>query len=152
MLKIEAKYFKYITLVMSFLLSTFVYSDQEELRNIEQLIWENRIILIYLSDEDNGDDIENKRLLTKYKDQINERELIWFIIKESAVMTNYPNKLSNEFISNTKNRFPIERNKVLLIGKDGGIKAKGAELNFNFIFEEVDSMPMRRQEIKNSIE
>ena len=152
MSKIEAGSLKYITLVMSFLLSTFVYSGQDELRNINQLLWGNRIILIYSSNENNVEVVENKRLLIKFKDKINERDLIWFIIKESEVMTNYPNKLSNEFISNTKNRFPIERNKVLLIGKDGGIKAKGAELNLNFIFEEVDSMPMRQQEIKNSIE
>ena len=152
MSKIEAGSLKYITLVMSFLLSTFVYSGQDELRNINQLLWGNRIILIYSSNENNVEVVENKRLLIKFKDKINERDLIWFIIKESEVMTNYPNKLSNEFISNTKNRFPIERNKVLLIGKDGGIKAKGAELNLNFIFEEIDSMPMRQQEIKNGIE
>ncbi|WP_025564588.1 DUF4174 domain-containing protein [Psychromonas sp. SP041] len=150
MLKTEARPLKYVILIISFLLSTVVYTGQEELRNINQLRWENRIILIYSAGKDN--DIENKGLFIKYKDQINERDLIWFIIKESEVMTNYSNKLSNEFLSNIKNRFPIEGDKVLLIGKDGDIKAKGAELNLNFIFREVDSMPMRQQEIKNSVQ
>lgn len=150
MLKTEARPLKYVILIISFLLSTVVYTGQEELRNINQLRWENRIILIYSAGKDN--DIENKGLFIKYKDQINERDLIWFIIKESEVMTNYSNKLSNEFLSNIKNRFPIEGDKVLLIGKDGDIKAKGAELNLNFIFRVVDSMPMRQQEIKNSVQ
>ncbi|MEL0659257.1 DUF4174 domain-containing protein [Psychromonas arctica] len=150
MLKTEARPVKYVMLIMSFLLSTVVYSGQDELQNINQLRWENRIILIYSTGKDN--DIVNIRLFTKYEEKINERDLVWFIIKESEVITNYSNTLSNEFLSNTKNRFPIEGDKALLIGKDGHIKAKGAELNLNFIFREVDSMPMRQQEIKNSVQ
>lgn len=152
MLKTEARPVKYVILIMSFLLSTVVYSGQDELQNINQLRWENRIILIYSTGKDNDKDIVNIRLFTKYEEKINERDLVWFIIKESEVITNYSNTLSNEFLSNTKNRFPIEGDKALLIGKDGHIKAKGAELNLNFIFREVDSMPMRQQEIKNSVQ
>jgi hypothetical protein len=36
---------------------------------------------------------------------------------------------------------------TLLIGKDGGVKLRGAELNLPIVFDTIDRMPMRRQEM-----
>ncbi|WP_246180249.1 DUF4174 domain-containing protein [Marinobacter changyiensis] len=40
--------------------------------------------------------------------------------------------------------------RVLLIGKDGGIKSREASLNLNGIFRRVDAMPMRMREMRAS--
>jgi hypothetical protein len=37
---------------------------------------------------------------------------------------------------------------TLLLGKDGGVKLRGAELTLPVIFATIDQMPMRRQEVQ----
>jgi len=128
-------------------MSDIVYSSQVNLTGIEQLIWKNRVILINSSDKSNAKTDEYKKLFNKYKHEINERDLIWFIIKEADVITNYPTRLSTNFIQRTKANYPIEKHPVLLIGKDGGIKTKSKKLDIDILFNEVDVMPMRQQEM-----
>ena len=140
---------KYITLLIGIFLSCVVSSDERKLEHISQLVWENRVILIYPADEVNLKKINYEALFKKFNDEIKERDILWFIIKGKEVLTNYPNTLSNDFIVNTKSKFQIEKYKILLIGKDGGVKAKGKDLNLEMLFEEVDGMPMRQQEIKS---
>ena len=140
---------KYITLLIGMFLSCVVSSDERKLEHISQLVWENRVILIYPGDEVNLKKINYEALFKKFNDEIKERDILWFIIKGKEVLTNYPNTLSNDFIVNTKSKFQIEKYKILLIGKDGGVKAKGKDLNLDMLFEEVDGMPMRQQEIKS---
>lgn len=140
---------KYITLLIGIFLSCVVSSDERKLEHISQLVWENRVILIYPGDEVNLKKINYEALFKKFNDEIKERDILWFIIKGKEVLTNYPNTLSNDFIVNTKSKFQIEKYKILLIGKDGGVKAKGKDLNLEMLFEEVDGMPMRQQEIKS---
>ena len=54
--------------------------------------------------------------------------------------------------SNVRRRFELEGPEVqlLLIGKDGGMKARqsGAMLDLERVFEVIDSMPMRRAEMQ----
>lgn len=140
---------KCITLLIGIFLSCVVSSDERKLEDISQLVWENRVILIYPDDEVNLKKINYEALFKKFNDEIKERDILWFIIKGKEVLTNYPNTLSNDFIVNTKSKFQIEKYKILLIGKDGGVKAKGKDLNLEMLFEEVDGMPMRQQEIKS---
>ena len=39
--------------------------------------------------------------------------------------------------------------KIILIGKDGGTKMEKTEFDLNYIFNLIDSMPMRQREMKN---
>lgn len=137
---------KYLALLTALLMSGMVFSEQKPLQDISQLVWKNRIILI-LSAKDGSDD---EQVFEKYDDQIKDRDVVWFILKDDQVVTNYLEKLSSEFSSRTKNSFLIESGSVLLIGKDGGIKARAKKLNLDAIFQEIDSMPMRRQEMESN--
>ena len=137
---------KYLALLTALLMSGMVFSEQKPLQDISQLVWKNRIILI-LSAKDGSDD---EQVFEKYDDQIKDRDVVWFILKDDQVVTNYLKKLSSEFSSRTKNSFLIESGSVLLIGKDGGIKARAKKLNLDAIFQEIDSMPMRRQEMESN--
>lgn len=128
-------------------MSDIVYSSHVSLTGIEQLIWKNRVILINSDDKSNAKTDEYKKLFNKYKHEINERDLIWFIIKEDDVITNYPTKISTNFIKRTKANYPIEKHPVLLIGKDGGIKTKSKKFDIDILFSDVDVMPMRQQEM-----
>lgn len=135
---------KYILLVVGLFVSNLVFPGQSALQDLSELTWENRIILIFSANEDSNDE----QLFAKYDEQIKDRDVIWFILKDKQVITNYPKKLSTQFIDRTKRNFSNETNNVLLIGKDGDIKLRANQLNLNFIFEKIDSMPMRQQEVK----
>ena len=120
-------------------------SEEAPLQDIGQLVWKNRIILIW--QDQNASNYEN--LFEQYNYEINDRDVVWFILKEEQAITNYVGKLSKEFIARTRSAYPIEQGRVLLIGKDGGIKDRNDDLLLNSIFEKIDSMPMRRQETQN---
>jgi len=134
---------KYILLLMGILMSGFSVSAETRLQDINQLAWKNRIILVLSG----VNDARYESLFEEYDDEIKDRDVVWFILKDDQVVTNYAHKLTSDFISRTKNQFPIEKEKMLLIGKDGDIKARGEKLDLNLLFEEIDSMSMRKAEI-----
>ena len=43
---------------------------------------------------------------------------------------------------------PNEEYKILLIGKDGGVKFEGENRTLQQIFNQIDTMPMRRNEMQ----
>ena len=137
---------KYILLLVALLLPKITFSDEQvPLDEVAQLVWKNRVILIW-SDQN---DIDYERSLQNYEDEINDRDILWFIFNDTGVATNYEGTLSSEFISRTKQKYPIERGRVLLIGKDGGIKDRDKTLQLNALFKKIDSMPMRQEEMKS---
>ena len=88
------------------------------------------------------------QLLREQEAQIDDRDIIWFSIKDNLVLSNYKGDLSSEFVTKIREKFSHLQNKVILIGKDGGIKSQSDYLNLEDIFSEVDSMPMRLFEIQ----
>ena len=64
-------------------------------------------------------------------------------LKHTTVLTSKP---LNRFLKFREN----EPSRVLLIGKDGGVKLRGDELDVQRIFDLIDTMPMRIREMKNN--
>ena len=137
---------KYILLLMALLLPRMALSEERPLLDdLSQLVWKKRIILIWSDQKDTDFESSFKR----YDYEIRDRDIVWFIVKDTHVITNYSGELSGEFISRTRKEYPIERGRVLLIGKDGGIKDSDNKLQLNAIFKKIDSMPMRQEEIES---
>ena len=93
--------------------------------NLNQYRWQNRIIVTYASNDQHPK-------LSKLKQEIQEnscgfknRNLLHFHIAD-----------------------PKENFKIQLIGKDGGIKFEGENRSLKQIFDQIDTMPMRRNEMK----
>lgn len=127
------------------------------LGSLEDLTWKYRVILI----EDGGvlDDFGNK-LLGK-STEINVRDIIWFVMKGKKVVSNYHGHVEESVIYEAEKKYfsqfeeksSKDKNKIVLIGKDGGVKSTSHELDLNEIFQLIDGMPMRKSEIKqNEIE
>ena len=115
------------------------------LTDLTSLEWKNRIIIVNeTQNEDNALDLLEKRTVG-----INDRDIVWFIVKEDIVLTNYEGELSEKFKNRTRERYGIQQGKVILIGKDGGIKSRLDRLDIEAIFSEIDAMPMRQQEMLN---
>ena len=135
---------KYLFLVFILLFPlTATSKSNTTLSSVGELVWKNRVILIFSEESE-----KYQPQLENYLAGINDRDVVWFIIDGSKVTTNYPGKLSDEFAADAAAKYSDPSNKVILVGKDGGIKNKTSELNLDKLFQQIDSMPMRIIEMK----
>ena len=133
---------KYLIFISLLIQNTFLLA--ESLSNLDSLEWEKRVVIV--NEMKSQDKI--LKLLKKAVIEINDRDIIWFLIKDNFALSNYKGHLSPQFVSNIRERFSHLNNKVILIGKDGGIKSQSNYLNLEDIFSQIDSMPMRLFEMQ----
>lgn len=119
---------------------------QNTLNNFTDLQWKNRIIVI--------NEIENTseilKLLKQSEEQINKRDIIWFLLDENEVISNFQSPMATKLSQNLRTQYQLEENQVILIGKDGGLKSSFSGLELTDIFSDIDAMPMRRAEMRRS--
>lgn len=130
------------------LISGIVVAENKQLTkltNITELKWQHRIIVI--NNVNNHATILN--LLKRNAEEINERDIVWFLLNKEEVFSNYQNPIGVEFSTNLRNQYQLESSQVILIGKDGRLKSRYNGLALTGIFSEIDAMPMRRAEIQN---
>jgi len=136
---------KYIVLIPILI---FIMVAQAEtapvLSDLDSLEWKNRVIIV--NEPKNQD--ECLQLLKARVVEIDDRDIIWFIIRDDITLSNYSGQLSREFVDNMRERYGSGNGKVILIGKDGGIKFQSDYLNLEAIFSEIDAMPMRQFEMQ----
>lgn len=107
--------------------------------------WKNRLILVQAADE-NAAEIETLR---SARAAVDDRDVVWFVNTGSEVVSNQQS-LSNGLESDIKTLLEGGRSdeRVLLIGKDGGIKSREVSLDLDAIFRRIDAMPMRMREMR----
>lgn len=119
------------------------------LTNLTDLKWENRIILV--NTVNNKDSILNT--FEQNETEINERDIVWFVMYNNAVTTNFNGYLTDNFVSNTIEKYKLkdtnDQQKVILLGKDGSIKSNHKSLLLEAIFSQIDAMPMRQIEMQS---
>lgn len=116
-----------------------------DMNSLSDYQWKNRLILVQASDENAGE-IE---MLRSARAGVDDRDVVWFVNTGSEVVSNQQS-LSNSLESDIKTLLDGVRSdeRVLLIGKDGGIKSREARLDLDAIFRRIDAMPMRMREMR----
>jgi hypothetical protein len=115
------------------------------LTDIASLQWKHRVILV-----DQPHDRERVvALLRGAEADIEDRDIVWFVSKEGRIWSNYSGGLSEAVFNNARERNRGAHARVILIGKDGGIKSRLDSVDLAAIFSRIDAMPMRRQEMQN---
>ena len=107
-----------------------------EIQGIElnQYLWKNRIILTFADDEDHPDLIKLKAEMNQNNCEILNRDLLHFHFSNDGKIGNHTTTNDQSF-------------RILLIGKDGGIKYdSNRSVSQIQLFELIDSMPMRQDE------
>lgn len=115
----------------------------DTLSSLDQLTWKNRVILVWT---DHPEPV--KDTLERARPEIDERDIFWFIFSDDEVLTNYSSALAADFADKTTRKYQSGNAKVLLIGKDGGVKESDTELLLDALFREIDAMPMRIREMR----
>ncbi|WP_295891562.1 DUF4174 domain-containing protein [uncultured Vibrio sp.] len=125
-----------------FLVPPFVNSIEKPLRDLSELQWENRVLLIWAEDMQESS-------VEDFTYEIDDRDLIWFLFSKAKVISNYKGEISDTFFATTTNKYHKPKIKLILIGKDGGIKSIYSSINLPSVFKSIDVMSMRQSEIKN---
>ncbi|PXX89515.1 hypothetical protein DIT71_13330 [Marinobacter vulgaris] len=131
-----------LTVVLSLITLTAYGADMNRLSDYQ---WKNRLVLVQAADE-NASEIETLR---SARAGVDDRDIVWFVNTGSDVVSNQK-ALSSSLESDVKALLGESRSdeRVLLIGKDGGIKSREPSLDLEAIFRRIDAMPMRIREMR----
>lgn len=108
--------------------------------NLEKYRWQNRPLLVFTPSEQHPAYQQTLAAI--------EREQPDFADRDMVLLT----ALANE-AEPLRNRYRIAANefRILLIGKDGGVKLESAEAaDMDEIFRLIDGMPMRQREMRET--
>ena len=104
---------------------------------ISRYLWKNRIILTYAEDEHHPHLIKLKAEMKKNDCEILNRDLLHFHFSNDGKIGNHTTTNDQSF-------------RIMLIGKDGGIKYESKRsVSLIQLFELIDSMPMRQDEMQH---
>jgi hypothetical protein len=108
-------------------------------------LWKNRLLLLSEADGETFEEIV--RVLEASKG-IAARDLVWMVFHNGQIASNAdlasPDSLYRWAVHTL---FKTGKN-ILLIGKDGGIKARFDHLSLDEVYQVIDGMPMRRREMR----
>ena len=122
---------------------------------MEKHRWENRILIVKTKKEQSEKYQKQIAAFNAATAQLKDRKLVLYqIVGSSYQLTDYKKvaqketgELSAEVAELLSEEHPFE---VILIGLDGGIKLQKTDLlTKEELFNRIDSMPMRRAELKN---
>lgn len=104
-----------------------------------------RVLLLYGRDDAQHYMIEQQEALSEERDGLVERDMDVIVLVASLVM-----EPDRQFLMHEFKLLPSEDFVGWLIGKDGGVKETYKKpVSAKELFQLVDSMPMRKQEVKN---
>ena len=117
-----------------------------DMNNLGDYQWKNRLILVQGAQETES----AVETLRDADVAIDDRDIIWFVNTGEGLVTNQATVSGgvehdvSELLAKVS---PEDR--VLLIGKDGGIKSREPGLDLDAIFRRIDAMPMRVREMRS---
>jgi hypothetical protein len=113
--------------------------------------WKNRLLIIFAPDSHHPYFKQIQAEISTRTAGVADRDLAIFevLARDASQMNGSPLSLSDA--DALRERFEIPRNThaLILVGKDGGVKLKRSEpVSLAEVFELIDSMPMRRNEMR----
>ncbi|MDF5715077.1 MAG: DUF4174 domain-containing protein [Rhizonema sp. NSF051] len=113
--------------------------------------WKNRVLLIFAPSSQSQAYQQQMRLFAQHKPGFSERDLV--VVRVLTEGTSYAEgqQIDEASATRLRDRFGIGKGdfRVILVGKDGGTKRRdGNPIQASAIFNEIDAMPMRRQEMR----
>lgn len=123
------------------------YTTAGSAQYLEQFLWKKRVIVVYENVDRNNDTTAKQLAELHSPSKLKERKLQIFTFDGITLQSIYPEiKIENSHNLGISFQHDFE---VILIGLDGSIKSRSSEIqNSDLIFDFIDSMPMRRSEIR----
>jgi len=118
--------------------------------SMQDYAWSHRPLLVFAPSPDHELVRAQRARVEAVAEGFEERDMIFIAVYDDVVEVEEV-RLDGESAAALRDRFNIERGEaaVLLVGKDTGVKRRSAEaVAMQDIFAQVDSMPMRQQEMR----
>ncbi|MGV0104466.1 DUF4174 domain-containing protein [Nostoc sp. DSM 114167] len=119
--------------------------------NLSSQKWQNRVLLLFAPSVDNHNYQQQMQLFNQQQNDFKDRDLV--LVQVLATDKSYANGqlIDESSAANLRNRFGVNKEnfRVILIGKDGGVKRQeSTPVQPTAIFEQIDAMPMRQREMQ----
>jgi hypothetical protein len=112
---------------------------------MQSLAWKNRVIVLYAPEANSKEFEQQKQILAAQTKELNERDLVVIECVGKTLSPEDKNYVAHHFMHDL-NGFG-----VWLVGKDGGTKLSETKpVSTEKFFSLIDSMPMRRSEMKRN--
>jgi len=111
--------------------------------------WKSRIIVMTIT----TDKAAVKAALKDERADLSDRDLIVIDVSPKSTALKNTVRPSKTSIENLRSRLSLsgDRNQFILIGKDGGVKSRQkGSLSLKKFFALIDTMPMRKQEMRRN--
>ena len=143
------KAFKAIFLIF---VALIIFVPEEALAmDLSQFQWKNRLLFLFAP---NGNHPLFKNLQSQImaqKAEVEDRDLVVFEVPAQGPSRMNAAPIDPQVADSIRDHFAIPRNtfSLILVGKDGSIKLKRNDpVDIGAVFELIDSMPMRQNEIR----
>ena len=112
---------------------------------LDKYLWKNRVVVTFSPSKNNTERNYFVNSINRNLCKFNSRNIIHidFIFNENdQEIENFESSFENISLSTSEFR-------LILIGKDGGIKLNSRKISLEEIFSLIDTMPMRQEEMLN---
>lgn len=118
---------------------------------LSALRWESRVLLVFAESDDADEVAAMQAALQSFEPEMIERDLKvgWLLVDGDSRLDD--RTIDREQANALRQRTRVDAGSfaVLLIGKDGGVKARYDQVpDLRSVFALIDGMPMRRQEMR----
>ncbi|MDF5707947.1 MAG: DUF4174 domain-containing protein [Nostoc sp. S4] len=119
--------------------------------NLSSQKWQKRVLLVFAPSVNNHSYQQQMQLFDQHQNGFTDRDLV--LVQVLATDKSYANgqPIDESSATNLRNRFGVNKEnfRVILVGKDGGVKRQDTTpVQARAIFQEIDAMPMRQQEMQ----
>ena len=119
--------------------------------DLTQFQWKNRLLFLFAPDRNNPLFKDLQSDIIAQKTEVKDRDLVVFEVLERDPSRMNTTPIDREGADSLRDRFRVPPNtfSLILVGKDGGVKLKRHDQgNLKEVFELIDSMPMRQNEMR----
>lgn len=114
-------------------------------QDLSNYTWKNRIVILYENDTNTADVKSALQIIDNNTSKFTERDILVFVYKDNVFYS--VNRKATDI--KKSDILPKTNDGYILIGKDGGIKSKALyPFNLEQLFNLIDSMPMRKSEMR----
>ena len=139
-------------IILFYVLSIFGSRDAMSMvTDFNQFKWKSRLLFLFASEKNDPLFRDLKGEISARKNEVDDRDLVVFEILESGPSTMNTTQMDPRTAASLRKHFdlPPKTFMLILLGKDGGIKLKRNDrVKLEEIFTLIDSMPMRKDEMR----
>jgi len=119
--------------------------------DLKEFRWKNRVLVVFAEQESTPAYKNHLREIEALDEEFRDRDMVLISAFEDGKGMAAERTLPSEAVDRLREKFGVSPGtyRLYLIGKDGGVKREGGpEIRIQDIFGLIDTMPMRRSEMR----